>query len=133
VLRAKAVRRKRRAAEEAKPAGPAATPERTADQRRRDLVALLLRVAEAQTRALEAREAPVPASELKAVVDLLERLQRMQAAGADHAPEEEGRSLTELRDEFFRHLCRIRAERGIVDMSVPSAEDPVKVAEIRPA
>jgi hypothetical protein len=119
--RTKANRVKRRArAEKAEVPIPAAARERTVEQRQRDLVASLLRIAEAQTHALEAREAPVPAAELKAAVDLLERLQRMRAAAGDGAgdPEESGRSLSELRDELFNHLCRIRRERGL-DPVVP--------------
>lgn len=119
--RGKAARRRRRAgADHAKAAAVVAEPQRTPEQRQAALIASLLRVAEAQTRALEARETPVPAAELKAAVDVLERLQRMQAAAAQSAgaSQEDGRSLAELRDEFFNHLCRIRRERGL-DPVVP--------------
>jgi hypothetical protein len=79
--RAKAARKKRRARAKAPGAAlrPAADSERAPQERRREVIASLWRVAEEQTRALEAsRGAPLPSSELKALVDVLERLERLE-------------------------------------------------------
>jgi hypothetical protein len=78
---AKAARKNRR--ERAQPAQatlgrPAANPEPASVERRHEVIASLWRVAEEQTQALEGRRgAPIPSSELKALVDVLERLERL--------------------------------------------------------
>jgi hypothetical protein len=78
--RAKAAREKRRAQPaQANVGRPAANPEFASVERRREVIASLWRVAEEQTHALEGRRgAPVSSSELKALVDVLERLERME-------------------------------------------------------
>jgi hypothetical protein len=81
VARARAARRKRleRTALPASIEPPATTPEWASVERRREVIASLWRAAEEQTRALEAaRGAPVLSSQLKALVDVLERLERME-------------------------------------------------------
>jgi hypothetical protein len=105
-----AARQSRRAPEVC---APPPERERAPEQRQRDLVASLLRIAETQTRALEAREAPVPASELKAAVDVLERLQRLDRARPEAppaAPPEH--SLDEVRAEFARRLIALYGPGG---------------------
>jgi hypothetical protein len=79
--RAKAARKRRRERADACAAArlAPADAERASVERRRNVIASLLRIAEERTWAIEARGGePLPSSELKALVDVLERLERLE-------------------------------------------------------
>ncbi len=112
--RAKAARKRRRVRAEACAAAAlsAADAERASVERRRNVIASLWRIAEERTWAIEARGgAPLPSSELKALVDVLERLERLEKSlppanhdvGTRHGPatvEETNLLLEELARRF---------------------------------
>ena len=88
--RAKAAHGKRRAAAPPAQDNPGLVPvppERFPTERRGAVIAALWRLAEEQTRALEGpRGAPLGSSELKALVDVLERLSRLEERAAARDP-----------------------------------------------
>jgi len=69
---------------------------------------------EAQIRALEAARggAPVPPSELKALADVLERLDRLEQSRPASAAAQPERSLDEVRAEFARRLLNLYGPGG---------------------
>lgn len=87
-------------------AAVAEAAEPSPEERRREVIAGLWRVAEAQAQALgRARAGGVSSRDLKALVDVLERLDRLQSAALPPARPE--RTLDEVRQEFAQRLAAI--------------------------